>query len=477
MNQYQIKNVVSGLVKREQNMDSFEPKFIDGTSKQFDVQDFNSALGAGKELSFDLRIPNFDNFILQNAKEYERLQSERTNKKLDNKNSAMRLDIIYETPKGNTNRLVLIVGKNGKWIVYDENTKSQKKSSTNSSDLFQLNVTQAPPVQKQTDFLDDVSDFFNFSDLTQGNPTDPEIQKIVDRMGKTFGISQNILDVVAHWFTNNPRVGKLLLGAGAAAAVSYLAPLLFGAGGVLSGILGGGVVKYAAIGALLIAFGPQIMQALQGVGSSIGGALGGGGLGSLFGGGIVPGAMGALFGSETMGTYIAYDGGKEVDNKSTAPYQRCLIRLGKGNLAMERANLQLPAYNPVIGIKIPGKKNYADDGRFGKWTLDASRNLFQVINDLNKDKIKDNPKFEIKDPARVPVEILISPACAGNTQMNPTAAEQQAFEATKKVPAKKPEPKNLPESKVYKDYGFLSTKNEKLHSVLMEQLKKDLKRG
>lgn len=33
------------------------------------------------------------------------------------------------------------------------------------------------------------------------------------------------------------------------------------------------------------------------------------------------------------------------------------------------------------------------------------------------------------------------------------------------------------ESKVYKEYGFLSTKNEKLHSVLMEQLKKDLKRG
>jgi len=35
----------------------------------------------------------------------------------------------------------------------------------------------------------------------------------------------------------------------------------------------------------------------------------------------------------------------------------------------------------------------------------------------------------------------------------------------------------IPESKIYKDYGFLSTKNEKLHSVLMEQLKKDLKRG
>lgn len=33
------------------------------------------------------------------------------------------------------------------------------------------------------------------------------------------------------------------------------------------------------------------------------------------------------------------------------------------------------------------------------------------------------------------------------------------------------------ESKIYKDYGFLSTKNKKLHSVLMEQLKKDLKRG
>ena len=37
--------------------------------------------------------------------------------------------------------------------------------------------------------------------------------------------------------------------------------------------------------------------------------------------------------------------------------------------------------------------------------------------------------------------------------------------------------KTIPESKVYKDYGFLSTKNNKLHSILMEQLKKDLKRG
>jgi len=33
------------------------------------------------------------------------------------------------------------------------------------------------------------------------------------------------------------------------------------------------------------------------------------------------------------------------------------------------------------------------------------------------------------------------------------------------------------ESKIYKDYNFLSTKNNKLHSILMEQLKKDLKRG
>lgn len=37
--------------------------------------------------------------------------------------------------------------------------------------------------------------------------------------------------------------------------------------------------------------------------------------------------------------------------------------------------------------------------------------------------------------------------------------------------------KTIPESKIYKDYNFLSTKNNKLHSVLMEQLKKDLKRG
>ena len=31
------------------------------------------------------------------------------------------------------------------------------------------------------------------------------------------------------------------------------------------------------------------------------------------------------------------------------------------------------------------------------------------------------------------------------------------------------------ESKVYKEYGFLSQKNSKLHSTLMENLKKDLK--
>ena len=33
----------------------------------------------------------------------------------------------------------------------------------------------------------------------------------------------------------------------------------------------------------------------------------------------------------------------------------------------------------------------------------------------------------------------------------------------------------LKESKIYKEYGFLSQKNSKLHSTLMENLMKDLK--
>ena len=202
---------------------------------------------------------------------------------------------------------------------------------------------------------------------------------------------------------------------------------------------------------------------------------------------------------------INYDGGREYNPQHVAPLQRCLIRLdpSKGNLAMERANLQPttnPPYTPIVGIKITGKKNYADDGRFGIRTLDAVRRLMDVINTKNQN----DPNFQeikITDPENVPVKVLYSTACKINTQIDILPDEQEKFDSamaaakTTKVSSggvlkgKGPplgkdydaslvdQPEQQQESKVYKDYGFLSTKNNKLHSILMEQLKKDLKRG
>lgn len=182
-----------------------------------------------------------------------------------------------------------------------------------------------------------------------------------------------------------------------------------------------------------------------------------------------------LFGLDTD-DYMVYDGGAKKEEQ-IAQFQRCLVRLGKGNLEAERKNLQDPIYTPIIGVKVPGKLNYADDGRFGKWTLNASTNLFGTINTMNADEIKKDPSLEIKDPARVPLRIVATTACKGKTDANPSPQEKQeaasivaATEAAKKTKLKK-------ESKVYTEFPFLSTKNSRLHSTLMEQLKKDLKRG
>ena len=164
--------------------------------------------------------------------------------------------------------------------------------------------------------------------------------------------------------------------------------------------------------------------------------------------------------------YIVYDGGSTRDEQ-TAQFQRCLIRLGGGNLEAERGNIQEPVYKSIIGVKVPGKKNYADDGRFGKWTLNASTSLFAKINKLNADQIKKDPSLEIKNPEKVPLAVITSTACIGKTDANSSPKEKE--EASKM--------KTISESKVHKEFYFLSTKNEKLHTTLMEQLKKDLKRG
>jgi phosphoserine aminotransferase len=130
-------------------------------------------------------------------------------------------------------------------------------------------------------------------------------------------------------------------------------------------------------------------------------------------------------------------------------------------------NLQPPKYTPIVGVKISGKKNYADDGRFGKWTLDAATSLFKQINVINKTDIEKDPTLEIKDPNKIPLKVLYSAACQDETGASVTPDETKGAEAMKA----------LEESKIYKDFSFLSSKNQKLHATLMEQLRKDLKRG
>jgi hypothetical protein len=147
--------------------------------------------------------------------------------------------------------------------------------------------------------------------------------------------------------------------------------------------------------------------------------------------------------------------------------QRCLIRTApEGNYAKEKQSAE--NYVPVVGVRKKGTGNYADDGWFGPATLAAVDKYKDVLNKLNAG----NEQAQISNTKAVPAAILSSEACKDKMGTEPTDKEAKetsaATQATSSV---------VSESKVYKEFSFLSTKNERLHTTLMEQLKKDLKRG
>lgn len=169
----------------------------------------------------------------------------------------------------------------------------------------------------------------------------------------------------------------------------------------------------------------------------------------------------------------------EHNSERVRQLQRCLIRTApNGNLKKERESAS--GYTPVVGIRKKGSGNYADDGWFGPETLKAVATYKGTLNSLNK---FDTQIPQITNEREIPVSILTSPACSGKTGEELTKKEQEDL----KAPAPSPPPAVGPgqpaagipvkESKVYKEFSFLSAKNSRLHSVLMEQLKKDLKRG
>jgi hypothetical protein len=232
---------------------------------------------------------------------------------------------------------------------------------------------------------------------------------------------------------------------------------------------------------------------------------------------------------KTSGDTIIYN---EHNSERVKQLQRCLIRTApEGNYKKEKENSA--GYTPIVGThKNPKAGNYADDGWFGPATLAAITKYKDTLNSLNAN----NQEAQISDPRRVPAAIVNSPACKEKIGTNFTPKEMKSEEAEqnaaiaqqrKDVESKitreigtKAEPiseeqfkkmsaeqlknskvfykkenllvinmydeagklissntESLEESKLYKEFSFLSKKNEKLHSTLMEQLKKDLRRG
>jgi hypothetical protein len=223
----------------------------------------------------------------------------------------------------------------------------------------------------------------------------------------------------------------------------------------------------------------------------------------------------------------------EHNSERVKQLQRCLIRTApEGNYKKEKESAA--GYTPIVGThKNPKAGNYADDGWFGPATLAAITKYKDILNNLNAN----NQEAQISDPRKVPSAIIISPACKGKIGTEPTEKEKaqpseeeqkNALEKQRQVTTqnitkeigsktapisedefKKLTPdqlkntrvfykkgnflvvniynntgtlaasntETLEESKLYKEFSFLSSKNQKLHSTLMEQLKKDLKRG
>ena len=271
---------------------------------------------------------------------------------------------------------------------------------------------------------------------------------------------------ITKWFEEHAVLGPIVAGMGGYALFTALSPLL--AGGAASGLLStlATPLQYGLIALALNAFAPELIKQLKETGAEIGTALFPQGFSGATQGKGLSGLLASTFGAD-LDDYIVFDKGAKTD-EPTAMLQRCLIRIAGGNLEAERRNYQQPIYTPIIGEKPGTKRNYADDGRYGSWTVDAVANNMTAINTANKDAIKADPKIEIKKAFEVNMKVLSSPACSGKTNKRPTPEEVQA--ANKLKPQQK-------ESKVYKEYSFLSEKNNRLNSVLMEKLIKDIKRA
>lgn len=292
----------------------------------------------------------------------------------------------------------------------------------------------------------------SFFDLNFPQEGKGALSTSIDLLGKialAAGVSQETVNSSTQWLKDNPTLSVVL-------ATTVLPRVLDFVTGKPTDLsfsgLGIDAAKGAAIGLFLTHFLGDKAPAIDGATAA---ASGGGGTG-LFGG---------LFSSYSGGGRLEFDDGAARDEE-TAQLQRCLIRFAQGNLAAERMNLQPPKYDPIVGIKISGKKNYADDGRFGTWTLNATTKYYKQINSQNADDIKKDPSVEIKDPRKIPLKVLYSTACEGKTDANPTQDETKQAEALM----------SKTESKIYKDFPFLYSKKKKLHATLMEQLRKNLKR-
>ena len=331
--------------------------------------------------------------------------------------------------------------------------------------------------QKTEKVKDDDTD--EDSDDEEKNPMDKALD-LIGQIAKFIGAPSDKVDAAKAWIKQNPEM------AGALSSVILPRILDFVRGKPVDLSLSGLGIS-AAQGAIIAA---ALSYFMGDKAPKIGGT-------SPSGAGDEGGVLGKLstFLVGPQDDFIVYDRGASKDPE-TAELQRCLIRFSGGNLEAERKNLPSSYYElnknargyaeftavaktgPIIGTKggtLEKPVYYADDGRFGDKTLVAVNALYQKINEFNK---KNNSTVQITDPQKIPTKILQSPACIDQSspivQPGEIAYVQQQLEKMKSASTGV---KKIEESKLYTDFSFLSTKNAKLHSVLMEQLKKDLKRG
>jgi len=395
------------------------------------VDSFNNALINEGKIIFDSSKEEFGQPLLSSS--FDKLGTIIEKLSLDMEEDDLHTTLILEySQKGKEDSLFLIMQRNNGWALFND---SKNKIDEGEGKFIITNLIKKE-LMKTAD-TDEKGQIINFA----------------KSIGEKFGLDDQTIDKIYTWVSDNPKLSAAIVAGGASAAYNIFQNLLGNKKFSL-----GDTLKDSAMWAAGGAVAAGLIDKLS---SHSGLDMGGTGKGILD----------KLSGFVSGENYLVYDGGAKSD-EFTSQLQRCLIRLGKGNLESERRNYQSPFYNPIIGIKVSGRKNYADDGRFGKWTLDASKKLFQQINNLNAADIQKDSAVEIKTPDRIPEKVLYSTACKDKTELTATSDEVKAADDVK---SKMTTP--IKESKIYSEFSFLSSKNQKLHSTLMEQLKKDLKRG